>query len=127
MKDLNRALKSLFRGLFKMVLTGIDLVEIKRIEKSLKNERFLKEYFGERERQELAKKNFRPESVAACFAAKEAFLKVIKQGFAAQNFAKLNFCIKIRARLIFIFQEKQKKKQKKKVLNFALALLIQKN
>lgn len=72
-----------------MVLTGIDLVEIKRIEKSLKNERFLKEYFGERERQELAKKNFRPESVAACFAAKEAFLKVMKTGLSGFSLCEI--------------------------------------
>ena len=65
-----------------MVLSGIDLVEIKRIKKSLENERFLEKYFSENERKELAQKNFRPESVAACFAAKEAFLKVMQTGLA---------------------------------------------
>ena len=57
-----------------MIFSGIDLVEIERIEKSLKNPRFLEKYFGEAERAELEKKNFKPESVAACFAAKEALL-----------------------------------------------------
>ena len=65
-----------------MVLSGIDLVEIKRIENSLKNERFLEKNFGENEKSELLKKKFRPESVAACFAAKEAFLKVMKTGLS---------------------------------------------
>ena len=65
-----------------MIFSGIDLVEIERIEKSLKNPRFLEKYFGEAERAELEKKNFKPESVAACFAAKEAFSKVVKAGIS---------------------------------------------
>lgn len=63
-----------------MMFCGIDLVEIKRIEKSLENARFLEKNFGEREREELLKKKFRPESVAGCFAAKEAFLKAMQTG-----------------------------------------------
>lgn len=65
-----------------MMYSGVDLVEIKRIQKSLENPRFLEKYFGEEERAELKAKNFKPESVAACFAAKEAFSKVVKTGLS---------------------------------------------
>ena len=65
-----------------MMLCGIDLVEIERIEKSLKNTRFLEKNFGEREKEELEKKGYKSESVAACFAAKEAFLKVMQTGLS---------------------------------------------
>ena len=65
-----------------MMYSGVDLVEICRIKKAMENPRFLLKYFGEKERAELEKKGFRPESVAACFAAKEAFSKVVKTGLS---------------------------------------------
>lgn len=66
-----------------MMYSGVDLVEIKRIEKLLQNNnRFLDKYYGEQEIKELKNKNFRSESVAACFAAKEAFSKVVKTGLS---------------------------------------------
>ena len=65
-----------------MIYSGIDLVEIERIKKSMQSERFLQKYFGTLEIAELEKKNNRPQSVAACFAAKEAFSKVVKTGLS---------------------------------------------
>lgn len=61
---------------------GTDLVQIARMEKSLKSEAFWKRVFGEEERallQSLGEKRQR-ESAAANFAAKEAFLKAIGTG-----------------------------------------------
>lgn len=72
-----------------MIYSGVDLVEIKRIEKSLENPRFLEKYFGNDEKEELERKKYKSESVAACFAAKEAFSKVVKTGLSGFNFCEV--------------------------------------
>ena len=63
-----------------MNVTGIDLVEIKRIEKSLKNPRFLKRIYSESELSRYADGNIPPQSAAGAFAAQEAFLKALGVG-----------------------------------------------
>lgn len=105
-----------------MVLTGIDLVEIKRIEKSLKNERFLKENFGEREREELSKKKFRPESVAACFAAKEAFLKVIGAGLCGAKLCEIELLHKDSGAPYLCLSGKAKKEAEEKGLKLCVSI-----
>lgn len=59
---------------------GTDIIEIERIAHSLRKERFLSEYFGERERRQLEERGVPTESVAANFAAKEAFAKSLGTG-----------------------------------------------
>lgn len=56
---------------------GIDIVEIKRIQKAIENMRFLEKYFCEAER-EYARC---AESLAGNFAAKEAAAKALGCGF----------------------------------------------
>lgn len=63
-----------------MYKIGFDLVEIKRMERSIKSEHFCKRVFGEREYEELLKRGFPVQSAAACFAAKEAFGKALGIG-----------------------------------------------
>lgn len=63
-----------------MLLSGIDLVEISRIENSLNNERFLRRIMGESELEEYYTDGCKSQRVAACFAAKEAFAKAIGTG-----------------------------------------------
>ncbi len=63
-----------------MYSVGIDLVEIARIEKSIASQRFLTTTFGKNELKEFEKRNFKLESIAGAFAAKEAFSKAIKTG-----------------------------------------------
>ncbi|MBQ2676582.1 MAG: holo-ACP synthase [Clostridia bacterium] len=63
-----------------MFSVGTDLIEIKRIEKSIQNEYFMQKIFGPDEIEELGKRKNPPESVAAAFAAKEAFSKAIGTG-----------------------------------------------
>ena len=70
-----------------MIKVGTDLVEIERIKKSIKNERFMKRIFSTRELEELKVKGFKVQSVAANFCAKEAFLKSIGKGL---GYMKLN-------------------------------------
>ena len=57
---------------------GTDIIEISRIEKSIKSEAFLKRVFSERERELIEKKG--APGAAANFAAKEAFSKALGTG-----------------------------------------------
>lgn len=66
-----------------MLSVGTDLIEIDRIKKSMKNPRFLKKILGATEYSQLQKRNFPAQSVAANFAAKEAFSKAVKTGISA--------------------------------------------
>ena len=63
-----------------MLSVGIDLIEIKRIKKSMRNPRFCKFILGDTEFNQLQKRGFPPQSVAASFSAKEAFAKAIGTG-----------------------------------------------
>ena len=57
------------------------MVEIERIKKSVKNQKFIKLVFSEREIEELKIKNFSIQSIAASFCGKEAFSKAVGTGF----------------------------------------------
>lgn len=60
---------------------GIDIIEIERIEKAIqKNERFLKRIFTDREIEYFQKREYRSNTVAGAFAAKEAVMKVLGTG-----------------------------------------------
>lgn len=61
-----------------MLSVGTDIVEIKRIEKSIENPRFIARVFGSLEQAELIKKS--AESYAAAFSAKESFGKALGTG-----------------------------------------------
>lgn len=63
-----------------MFSSGIDLVEIKRIEKSVKNEKFLNKVYSQREIEYFNKRNFPVETIAGSFCVKEAFSKAIGTG-----------------------------------------------
>lgn len=56
-------------------------MEIKRIEKALNKESFVKKCFTENEMLYLKSKNFSPETAAGIFAAKEAISKALGTGF----------------------------------------------
>ena len=67
--------------------TGIDIVEIDRIEKALnKGEEFLHKIFNKSEIEYLERRNMRPEYVAGRFAAKEAVAKALGTGFRGFDF-----------------------------------------
>lgn len=59
---------------------GIDLVEIERIENSIKRRGFLARWFGDRELAEYKSRGGRVSYIAANFCAKEAFSKAIGTG-----------------------------------------------
>lgn len=61
-----------------MIRNGIDIVDIKRIERSLENDSFKARVYGADELKEL--KNKKPENYAGAFCAKEAFAKALGTG-----------------------------------------------
>lgn len=62
------------------MFTGIDMVEVSRIQKSVeKDEKFLTRFFGATERELFNTKN-KYQRIAGNFAAKEAFSKVLGTG-----------------------------------------------
>ena len=65
------------------MITGIgtDIVEISRLAKAIENTRFLSRYFTPAENEYFLLKNKNPQSIAASFAAKEAFSKALGTGF----------------------------------------------
>lgn len=66
---------------------GIDIVEIERIENILKNKkRFLNKIFTNEEIKYFESKNFRAETIAGNFSAKEAISKAFGTGIKNFNF-----------------------------------------
>lgn len=65
-----------------MFSVGTDILEIKRIKKLMEKSSFLSRFFGSSELEELEKRGFPVQSVAAAFAAKEAFSKAVGTGIS---------------------------------------------
>jgi len=61
---------------------GTDLIEVKRIEKSVQNPAFLNKIFSDREQEICKKKQSNVQSLAARFAAKESFMKALGTGWS---------------------------------------------
>ncbi|KPU26689.1 carbohydrate kinase-like protein [Caloranaerobacter sp. TR13] len=59
---------------------GIDIIEIDRIEKAIKNEKFIERIFCEEERDYFIKRNMNIKTIAGMFAGKEAVSKALGQG-----------------------------------------------
>lgn len=59
---------------------GVDITEISRIEQAMQNPRFLTRWFSVGEQQDFAARGNAPQTVAAHFAAKEAFAKAMGTG-----------------------------------------------
>lgn len=69
---------------------GIDIVEIKRIEDALnKNKRFLDKLFTKEEIKYFESRNFKIETIAGNFAAKEAISKAMGTGIRNFNFTDI--------------------------------------
>ena len=64
---------------------GIDLVEIERIERLLKQSKFLEKCFTGYEQEYILKKGKGAQSAAGMFAAKEAFFKAVGTGISGAD------------------------------------------
>ena len=68
--------KYYMEGIMNILGIGVDIIEIYRIKEILdKNSRFLEKVFTSKEIEYFESKDFRPETIAGNFAAKEAISK----------------------------------------------------
>ena len=72
-----------------MISNGIDIVEVKRIEKLIKNEKFLKRIYSTSEIEYLKSRKFKATTAAGIFSAKEAVSKCIGTGIAGFNWDEI--------------------------------------
>ncbi len=67
--------------------TGIDIIEIERIKKAInKNNKFLERIYTEKEVEYFKQKDYKAQTIAGNFAAKEAISKAFGTGIRGFNF-----------------------------------------
>ena len=103
-----------------MISNGIDLVEIKRVEKALESEHFRKRVYGEIELKELETK--KAESYAAAFAAKEAFSKAVGTGLGGFDLREVEVLHNENGKPYFKLSGKAKELADELNFDFALSL-----
>ncbi|NLK70905.1 MAG: holo-ACP synthase [Clostridiales bacterium] len=72
---------------------GIDIIEVERIKRSMKNSRFLSKVFSREELELFEQRRYNPETIAGRFCVKEAFGKALGIGvreFELNEVATLN-------------------------------------
>lgn len=68
---------------------GIDIIETSRIERAMRNPRFLHRLFSPAERRQLGQQLTDPQTVAGRFAAKEAICKALGTGIGRVSWQEL--------------------------------------
>lgn len=102
--------------------TGIDLLEIKRMEQSLRHPRFYTRVFSDAERTMFEQKKAKPQTIAANFCAKEAFSKALGtgiRGFALTDISVLRDSL---GAPYFEFDGRAKEIVKQRNLTFSVSL-----
>ena len=69
---------------------GIDIIEIDRIKRSIKNPKFLSRIFSPSELKFFSEKSFSPSTIAGNFCAKEAFAKAMGTGIRGFSFNEIS-------------------------------------
>lgn len=105
-----------------MYSIGLDMVEISRIEKSMQRPNFLNYILGEKEFEELKLRNFPVQSVAANFAAKEAFAKSIGSGFKGFKIKEVEVLRESSGKPIFYFTGNARKIVEENNYDFSVSL-----
>lgn len=105
-----------------MFSIGTDIIEIKRIEKSMKNKKFFEYVFGQEEYEMLKSKKFSSESVAANFCAKEAFFKSIGTGIRGYGLKNVQVLRDELGKPYFKFSGKVLEEVEKKECKFSVSL-----
>ncbi len=103
------------------------MVEIARIEKSMKSPRFLKVILGDSEYSQLEEKNFPKQSVAANFCAKEAFSKALGTGMRGLNMKDIQILRDSLGKPYFLLSGSALNVSNKKNLDFSLSITHTKN
>lgn len=101
---------------------GIDMAEIERIKESAKNEKFLGKIFAQEELDYAFKKKNSAESLAAFFAAKEAFVKAMGSGFRGFSPKEIYIIHDENGKPLLRFSGKAAEKIKESNFNFDVSL-----
>jgi len=72
------------------VNVGIDIIEIDRIKRSIKNPRFLSRIFSPSELKYFSQRCFNPSTIAGNFCVKEAFAKAMGTGIRGFSFNEIS-------------------------------------
>ncbi|MGL5122903.1 MAG: holo-ACP synthase [Fusobacteriaceae bacterium] len=99
---------------------GNDIVEISRIEKAIKNIKFIKKVYTENEIASIEKKGNKAESYAGKFSAKEAIAKAFGTGVREFNLKDIEILNNDLGKPIVFL----KNKLKEKYLNFEINISI---
>lgn len=105
-----------------MISTGIDMLEISRVEQSLNNRKFINRVYGVSEQEELMAKAFPAQSAAASFAAKEAFAKALGIGIGGFALYEVEVLHEKSGKPYLYFSGNVKKLIDDKKLNFSLSI-----
>lgn len=105
-----------------MYSIGMDMIEISRIKKSMQRPNFLNFILGEKEFEELKLRKFPFQSVAANFAAKEAFAKSIGLGFKGFKIKEVEVLRESSGKPIFYFTGNAKKIVEENNYDFSVSL-----
>lgn len=102
--------------------TGIDILEIKRIEKSLSNPRFLTRLFGVSEVDQYIRAGSRPSFLAGNFCAKEAFSKTLGTGIRGFALNEVEILRDALGKPYFVFSGKAKDLVEAKNMRFDVSI-----
>ena len=107
---------------------GVDIVSVDRIAKSLEKEGFLRKVYGEREIALFASENrIKTNSLAANFAAKEAFSKALGTGVRGFELAEVEILRDEMGKPYFYLSGAAKQIAEDKNLSFQLSLSHEKD
>lgn len=110
------------RGATIELATGIDLLEIGRMRKSMQSAHFLERVFSPQERELLAARGMSAQTAAANFCAKEAFAKSLGtgvRGFALCEAALLRDAL---GKPYFVFSGAAKRLVESRALRFSVSV-----
>ena len=102
--------------------TGIDILEISRIEKSLSNPRFLTRLFGISEQRQFLENGAKSSFLAGNFCAKEAFSKALGTGIRGFALSEVEVLRDGLGKPYFVFSGNAKQIVEEQGLNFDVSI-----
>ena len=104
------------------IVTGIDSVEIARVERLMEKERFFTEILGKEEYAMYQKRGLRAESIAGAFCAKEAFGKALGTGISGFSWNEVEVLHDEKGKPYYSFSGKAKEIVETESLVFDLSI-----
>jgi holo-[acyl-carrier protein] synthase len=102
--------------------TGVDMVEVERIKKSLKQERFLNRILTRQEMEYVGNIKNKYQSIASMFCAKEACAKALGTGISGFCFKDIEVCHDKRGKPFLNLHGEPRKTAIKSKLKFDLSI-----